>query len=129
MTCHIDKEMEGEFMLPVEDMLDLQGDGDGRIFTPDGASVNAEELISFVTNIVMSPYNPSRDPKAVIARELIAYRMHLDGVGCTRIGWLLRKNHATIIHYIYRMEDALAFPRAFKEINRYWKAVLIKPAV
>ena len=113
-------------MLPMEAMMDLQGDGDGRIFNPDGTPVDAEELISFVTTLVASPYDPSRKPRPVMARELVAYRLRLDGVSWMQIGWLLRKNHATIIHYYHLMEDALAFPRAFKEINRYWKAVLLK---
>ena len=126
MTCLIDRDLEGEFMLPMQDMMDLQGDGDGRVFTPERAEVDTEELISFVTQIVDSPYDPSRKPRAVMARTLVAYRLRLDGVSTTHIGWLIRKDHATVIHYTRMMEDALAFPQAFKELNRYWKAVMLK---
>lgn len=121
-----DKEFERELMLPIEDLLELQGRGDGRVFNPDGARVDTESLVAFVTDMLMSPFDPSRNPKAVMARVLVSYRLHLDGVGCNPIGWLLRKNHATIIHYYRQMEDALAYPRIFPDHIRYWNAILKK---
>ena len=51
----------------------------------------------------------SRDFNLVMGRRMIAYQMRLEGYSLMTIGKRLIRHHASIIHMVRMMEDALHF--------------------
>lgn len=60
----------------------------------------------------------SRDFNLVMGRRMIAYQMRLEGYSLMTIGKRLIKHHASIIHMVRMMEDALHFQ--FNLEMKYW---------
>ena len=60
----------------------------------------------------------SRDFNLVMGRRMIAYQMRLEGYSLMTIGKRLIRHHASIIHMIRMMEDALHFQ--FNLEMEYW---------
>ena len=63
----------------------------------------------------------SRESKFVWARTMVAYQLTQEGFSLTETGRMIGKNHATIIHMRKKMEDALAYHYAYKDIVDIWK--------
>ena len=63
-----------------------------------------------------------RENEDVMMRRFIAYKLREDGYTFSQISRVMGKNHSTIIHLIYQMEDYFALPEMYKEdIKRYLK--------
>ncbi len=63
-----------------------------------------------------------RENDDVMMRRFIAYKLREDGYTFSQISRVMGKNHSTIIHLIYQMEDYFALPKMYKEdIKRYLK--------
>ena len=60
----------------------------------------------------------SRDFNLVMGRRMIAYQMRLEGYSLMTIGKRLIRHHASIIHMVRMMEDALHFQ--FNLEMEYW---------
>jgi hypothetical protein len=60
----------------------------------------------------------SRDFNLVMGRRMIAYQMRLEGYSLMTIGKRLIRHHASIIHMVRMMEDALRFQ--FNLEMGYW---------
>ena len=60
----------------------------------------------------------SRDFSLVMGRRMIAYQMRLEGYSLMTIGKRLIRHHASIIHMVRMMEDALHFQ--FNLEMEYW---------
>ena len=123
MTYHIDNEFERDLMLPVEDLLDLQGNIMPGAIHPQYRD-DAERLLSIVSRVAdISPTHGRRIRQAVQARTIVAYCLYRKGMGLSEIGRLLGKEHSTAYHYIRTMEFALEHPRQFSELIYIWKKV------
>lgn len=63
-----------------------------------------------------------RDIDDVMMRRFIAYKLREDGYTYSQISRVMGKNHSTIIHLIYQMEDYFELPKMYKEdIKKYFK--------
>lgn len=63
-----------------------------------------------------------RDIDDVMMRRFIAYKLREDGYTYSQISRVMGKNHSTIIHLIYQMEDYFELPKMYKEdIKKYLK--------
>lgn len=63
-----------------------------------------------------------RENEDVMMRRFISYKLREDGYTFSQISRVMGKNHSTIIHLIYQMEDYFALPEMYKEdIKRYLK--------
>lgn len=120
----MDKDFEGEMMLPMTDLINLQGGGTGVDVYEMVGNELATDLIKFISVCFgASPLCERRTPQATYARAVFSYRMRHTGMHLADIGRFIGRDHSTITHYIRMMDDALAYPRQFKEINRLWQKV------
>lgn len=119
----MDKDFEGEMMLPMTDLLDLQGGGAGIMAREMIENRFAYELIDFISGIAVSPLCVKRTTRATYSRAVFAKRMRQMGLSLTNIGQLINKDHSTVTYYLKLVDDALAYPRQFIEINRLWNKV------
>lgn len=60
----------------------------------------------------------SRDFNLVMGRRMIAYQMRCEGYSFPSIGKMMERHHASIIHMVRMMEDALHFQ--FNLEMGYW---------
>lgn len=63
----------------------------------------------------------SRVTRFVWARTMVAYQLTREGYTLVETGRLMQKDHATIIHMRKKMQDALSFEYAYKDIVDIWK--------
>ena len=66
------------------------------------------------------PLSKSRRPAAVWARNIVAYRMSLDGYTQEAIAPVVGRDRCTVMHCIQRMSDALASPKQYPDEVAYW---------
>lgn len=63
-----------------------------------------------------------RNINDVMMRRFIAYKLREDGYTYSQISRVMGKDHSTIIHLIYQMEDYFSLPEMYKEdIKKYLK--------
>ena len=121
----MDIELEMELMLPVADLVELQGGGEGNISAVLYSNEMADKLIDLIEREYgVSPLTKYRTRKATYARAAFAYRMRLAGMTQGAIGRIVGKDHSTVCHYLQIMEDAFAYPRQFIELKRLWNKVI-----
>lgn len=63
----------------------------------------------------------NRDAWCVWARTMVAYQMTLEGYSSGEIGRQMEKDHSTIIYLRRKMQDALDYPQAYKDIIPIWE--------
>lgn len=56
----------------------------------------------------------SRERENSLIRSFVAYKLHSDGYSFSEIGKMLKRDHSTIAHLVYRMRDMLSVPGAYK---------------
>ena len=56
----------------------------------------------------------SRERENSLIRSFVAYKLHGDGYSFSEIGKMLKRDHSTIAHLVYRMRDMLSVPGAYK---------------
>lgn len=62
----------------------------------------------------------SRERENSLIRSFVAYKLHGDGYSFSEIGKMLKRDHSTIAHLVYRMRDMLSVPSAYKwEVQQY----------
>lgn len=82
----------------------------------------AEVLKGYMEEILGEPYQQdSRDPVYVWARTMVAFQLGREGFTPSEIGRMLGKNHSTIIHLRHKMQDALDYAFAYKDVINIWK--------
>ena len=59
-----------------------------------------------------------RNFNLIMGRRMIAYQMRKEGCSLCAIGKKLGKHHASVLHMIRMMDDAITFQ--FKEELKYW---------
>lgn len=82
----------------------------------------AEILKGYMEEILGEPYQQdSRDPIYVWARTMVSFQLGREGFTPSEIGRMLGKNHSTIIHLRHKMQDALDYAFAYKDVINIWK--------
>lgn len=61
-----------------------------------------------------------RDTKYVWARSMIAYQLMQEGFTSSKAGRVLEKDHATVLHMVIKMKEALQFPQMYWDIMPLW---------
>ena len=56
----------------------------------------------------------SRERENSLIRSFVAYKLHNDGYSFSEIGKMLKRDHSTVAHLVYRMRDMLSVPGAYK---------------
>ena len=56
----------------------------------------------------------SRERENSLIRSFVAYKLHNNGYSFSEIGKMLKRDHSTIAHLVYRMRDMLSVPGAYK---------------
>lgn len=114
-----------ELMLPVVDLVELQGGGEGNISAVLYSNEMADKLIDLIeSEYGVSPLTKYRTRKATYARAAFAYRMRLAGMTQEAIGRIVGKDHSTVCHYLQIMDDALNYPRQFADLVQLWNKVI-----
>lgn len=81
----------------------------------------AEFLLDTISGLIGHPVSLlDRRPMDVWARTMVAYQMILEGYTTPEIGRQMRKDHSTVIHYKWKMKDALDLPQAYRDILPLW---------
>lgn len=62
----------------------------------------------------------SREKENTLVRCFVAYKLHEEGYSYTEIGKIMRRDHSTITHLVFRMRDMLSLPNAYKfEVQQF----------
>lgn len=62
-----------------------------------------------------------RDAMQVWGRAMVAYQMYTEGYSTSEIGRQMMKDHSTIVNLRQKMENALQYPQAYKDIIPIWE--------
>lgn len=62
----------------------------------------------------------SRLSEFVWARTMVAYQLTTEGYSSNEIARMIHKDHATILYMRNKMQDALHYPNAYKDIIDIW---------
>lgn len=64
----------------------------------------------------------SRRRKALVvwARNFVAYQLHLDGYSLNKIGYVINRDHATVVHALEGVKNVLVFHRAYPREMEIW---------
>lgn len=68
-----------------------------------------------------SPLTDTRDAGNTLIRSFVAYRLHGEGFSFSEIGRMMRRDHSTVAHLVYRMRDMLSLPNAYKQEVRLYE--------
>jgi len=60
-------------------------------------------------------FEKCRERRFVDARITFSMLLHEQGLGCSEVGRILRRNHATILHYFTRGEELLEVDEKFRK--------------
>jgi hypothetical protein len=86
----------------------------------DGINERFNALLAIAESIVgKGILGKFKDTELVIGRRMIAYQMRQDGYPLKKVGNLLKKNHATILHMERMMADAIRYH--FRPELTYWE--------
>lgn len=126
----VEKIMEIVRQLPVTDQLELRKELLKTEFNELDPSIldTASQYIGIMNGIVKEDVRTKhREENLVNARIVLSHFLYQLGLTYQRIGQLLGKNHATVIHYRKRMDDALGFPQADPKLmllyNKFLKEI------
>lgn len=76
------------------------------------------EQAEYVTNCTLNP--ESRKAENVFIKSIVAYQLHEEGYTYSEIGRTIGMSHATIIHYVNKMNDMFSIPQMYTtEITQY----------
>ena len=76
------------------------------------------EQAEYVTNCTLDP--ESRKAENVFIKSIVAYQLHEEGYSYSEIGRTIGMSHATIIHYVNKMNDMFSIPQMYTtEITQY----------
>lgn len=76
------------------------------------------EQAEYVTNCTLDP--ESRKMENVFIKSIVSYQLHEEGYSYSEIGRTIGMSHATIIHYVNKMEDMFSLPQMYEsEITQY----------
>ena len=76
------------------------------------------EQAEYVTNCTLNP--DSRKAENVFIKSIVAYQLHEEGYTYSEIGRTIGMSHATIIHYVNKMDDMFSLPQMYTtEISQY----------
>lgn len=76
------------------------------------------EQAEYVTNCTLDP--GSRKAENVFIKSIVAYQLHEEGYTYSEIGRTIGMSHATIIHYVNKMNDMFSIPQMYTtEITQY----------
>ena len=107
--------------------------------TPPGNATNAEQYFRNILNHLRDEKNmlrpiderfPSvlkaaeqstswmltdtRERENFLIRCFVSYKLHNEGYSYSEIGKMMRRDHSTVTHLVYRMRDMLSVPGAYK---------------
>jgi hypothetical protein len=79
-------------------------------------------LLGYVGDIIGEPIPAkSRKPRYVWARTMVAYQLTREGYSSIDAGWMVGKDHASVMYMKSKMEDVFAYPHIYKDIINIWK--------
>lgn len=79
-------------------------------------------LLEYMRNILgMEIPMTSRLSEFAWARTMVTYQLTKEGYSSNEIGRMIHKDHSTIIYMRNKMETALRYPNAYKDILDIWK--------
>ena len=82
----------------------------------------AATLKGYMEEILGEPYQvKSREPRFVWARTMVSYQLGMEGYAPSEIARMMEKDHATIVFMRHKMQDALNYAFAYKDIVNIWK--------
>ena len=56
----------------------------------------------------------TRERENSLIRCFVSYKLHNEGYSYSEIGKMMRRDHSTVTHLVYRMRDMLSVPGAYK---------------
>lgn len=75
----------------------------------------AENYIKIIEGIIGRKLNEkSRSREDVAGRMCVAIQLMRDGFSTPEVGKMIKRDHATVLHYKKCMEKCKAFPRSFR---------------
>lgn len=81
-----------------------------------------EILLGYMAEILGEPIPvKSRESRFVWARTMVAYQLTQEGFTTGEAGRMLGRDHSTIIHLRNKMQDALDYAYAYRDIVDIWK--------
>ena len=76
------------------------------------------EQAEYVTNHTLEP--KSRKDEDVFIKSIVAHQLHEEGYTYSETGRVMKLSHATIIHYVNRVNDMLSLPQMYStEVSYY----------
>lgn len=78
-------------------------------------------LVTMAERVFLRRLSPGRTREDVMIRSFVAYRLHGEGYSTTRIGKMIGRDHATVVHMIRKMEDILAYPGAYQDESEKYR--------
>lgn len=86
------------------------------------------DILTQATSLTPEQFMTSREFPLTIYRALIYKRLHEQGCSTVRIGKLLGKNHATVLHSLKTLEAYLAIPdKAVLDICTHFEQLMKQP--
>ena len=64
----------------------------------------------------------SRKQSLLWGRNFVAYKLRRDGYSLPRIGRILKRSHATIIHGLNAARNAMDYPKSYSDILNIWES-------
>ena len=81
----------------------------------------SELLLSYMEEVIGEPIPlVNRRSTFVWARAMVVHQMVNEGYSTPDIAGMLMKTHPTIIYLDRKMQDALTYPSAHRDINEQW---------
>lgn len=83
----------------------------------------ADKYIKAMSRIVGGDVRSgSRVSSYLWGRNFVAYQLHKEGLSFSRIGHILNRHHATIMHSIKSAETAIEYPKSYANAIYIWNA-------
>lgn len=91
---------------------------DGRKRNPTRADI----LLDMMAQILGEPVQlKPRNPRFAWARKMVAYQLIREGYSTHEVGEMIGKDHSSVVAMKKKMQDALNYPQAYRDVVDIWK--------
>lgn len=67
---------------------------------------------------------PSKKMSVSWARNMVAYRLNQEGLSLSKIGIVLNRNHATILHAVRKCSEIFKYPSMYRDELSLWETFI-----